>query len=45
MRVSVLDETRDLEKADSDSFGEADSVKRIIDIPRQSVVLVEFLYR
>ena len=45
MRVYRLDEKLDLELVDSDSFGSAGRILRTVDVPKQSVVLVEFSFR
>ena len=45
MKVYVLDEARDLALSDSDSFGAATHALRTVDVPKKSVVLVEFVFR
>ena len=45
MRVYRLDASLDLELVDSDSFGSATRILRTVDVPKQSVVLIEFSFR
>ena len=45
MRVYVLDETRDLELCDTESFGASSRALRSVTIPNNSVVYAEFTFR